>query len=372
MSGVVKRRVAVWGTGDVGHYVLRGVLTHPDLQLVAVRVWNPEKAGRDAGQFLGWDDVGVTATASTTEMLAAEPDCVVFVGPSRVVEPLPELLDAGVNVVTLASAGLVHPPSWQHPLKADIEAACQRRGVSLFYGGIDPGWAAHTLPIVLSGICESVDLMTIYEVREYDPLPLHQLDYFNFGKSGSEGARFARPGGIAHTWAPPLRLVADAVGLRLDEVAEFFETAPAPETFDVPAMHVAKGTIAAVRFGLSGIVDGVERLRIEHVNRLRRDIAPHWMSQQGYGVSVTGTPNYRLHLDLWDPTAKQQRPALFGTAMYLVNAIPAVCDAASGIRTILDLPYITGHNFRSDMPPDNWTLSERILGGETRHVGSSR
>ncbi|MGH3557011.1 MAG: hypothetical protein ACRDTK_05880, partial [Mycobacterium sp.] len=42
--------------------------------------------------------------------------------------------------------------------------------------------------------------------------------------------------------------------------------------------------------------------------------------------SVTGTPNYRLHLDLWDPTGKQQRPALFGTAMYSVNAIPAVCD----------------------------------------------
>jgi len=372
MSDALKRKVAVWGTGDVGHYALRGILAHPDLELVALRVWNPAKAGRDAGDFLGWDDVGVIATTSTAEMLAARPDCVVFAGPSRTVEPLPELLDAGVNVVTLASAGLVHPPSWQHPLKADIEAACRRRGVSLFYGGIDPGWSAHTLPIVLSGICESIELMTIYEVRDYDPLPLHQLDYFNFGKPSAEGARFAKPGGIAHTWAPPMRLVADAVGLRLDEVTEFFETAPASEAFDVPAMHVAESTVAAARFGVSGIVDGVERLRIEHVNRLRRDIAPEWMLEQGYGVSITGTPNYRLHLDLWDPTGRQQRPALFGTAMYLVNAIPAVCDATPGIRTILDLPYITGRTFISDMPLDNWTLSERILGGETRPAGSSR
>jgi hypothetical protein len=31
---------------------------------------------------------------------------------------------------------------------------------------------------------------------------------------------------------------------------------------------------------------------------------------------------------------------LLGTAMHAVNAIPAVCQAAPGIRTFLDLPWI--------------------------------
>lgn len=357
-------RVAVSGTGDVGHYALRGIISRPDLELVGVRVWSESKRGRDAGDLIGWDRVGVPATTSTHDIIAARPDCVVHVAPSRVLEPVPEFLRAGINVVTLGDAGLVHPPSWRHPLREEIESACAATGASLFYGGIDAGFASHTLPIVLSGICENIDLLTVYEVRDYDPLPLHQLKWFNFGQASKQGARFDTPGGISHVWGPSVRLIADALGVHLERTEEFFETWPAPETFDVPAMTVPEGTIAAARFGLSGIVDGVERIRVEHVNRLRRDIAPHWQLDQGYGVISTGQPNYRLHLDLADPAGVQTRPALWGTAMYLVNAVPAVCAAGAGIKSVLDLPYITGHAVGVPTQPDNWTLSRHILDGE--------
>jgi 4-hydroxy-tetrahydrodipicolinate reductase len=163
-------------------------------------------------------------------------------------------------------------------------------------------------------------------------------------------------------WGPSLRLIAQALGASLDSIEEFFETAPAPESFDVPAMRIEAGTIAAARFGLSGMVDGVERIRVEHVNRLRRDIAPEWQLEQGYGVIAQGAPDYRLHLDLVDPTGVQTRPALWGTAMYLVNAIPPVCAATPGIKSILDLPYITSHNIGGRDQRDNWTLSQRIVG----------
>ena len=33
---------------------------------------------------------------------------------------------------------------------------------------------------------------------------------------------------------------------------------------------------------------------------------------------------------------------LQGTAMHAVNAIPYVCDAPSGVKTFLDLPWIIG------------------------------
>ena len=359
---VERPRVAVWGTGDVGHYALRGLISRPDLELVGVRVWSEKKAGRDAGELIGWDPVGVTTTTSTEEILALEPDCLVHMAPSRVMEPIADFLEAGVNVVTLGHAGLVHPPSWEHPDRVTIMAACETGKSSLFYGGIDAGFASHTLPIVLSGICERIDLMTIYEVRDYDPLPLHQLEWFNFGKPNKEGARFDTPGGITHVWAPSLRLIADALGVTFDRIDEFFVVQLTDEAFDVPALHIPAGTIAAVRFGLSGIVDGVERIRLEHVNRLRRDIAPDWQYEQGYGVVVNGAPDYRLHLDLSDPLGVQTRPALWGTAMYLVNAIPHVVAARPGIKSVLDLPYITGHNIGGRIQQDNWTLSRRITG----------
>jgi hypothetical protein len=354
-------RVAVMGTGDVGHYALRGIISRPDLELVGVRVWNDAKVGRDAGELIGWPDTGVRATQSTAELLDLRPDCIVHVGPSRVLEPVLEPLAAGINVVTLGDAGLVHPPSWNHPLRADVEKACREGDSSLFYGGIDAGFASHTMPIVVSGICESISLIVVYEVRDYDPLPRHQLDWFNFGKRTKEGARFNTPGGITHVWGPSMRLIAQALGVTLDRIEEFFETSPAPETFDVPAMSIPEGSIAAARFGLSGYVDGAERIRVEHVNRLRRDLAPEWQLEQGYGVVVEGQPNYRLHLDLADPLGVQTRPALWGTAMYLVNAIPAVWAAPAGIRSVLDLPYITAGTVGPAPQQDNWVLSRRIL-----------
>jgi 4-hydroxy-tetrahydrodipicolinate reductase len=204
--------------------------------------------------------------------------------------------------------------------------------------------------------------MTIYEVRDYDPLPVHQLEWFNFGKPSKVGARFDTPGGITHVWAPSLRLIADALGATFDRIDEFFDVQLTDEAFDVPAMHIPAGTIAAARFGLSGIVDGVERIRLEHVNRLRRDIAPDWQYEQGYGVAVKGAPDYRLHLELSDPAGVQTRPALWGTAMYLVNAIPQVVAASPGIKSVLDLPHITGRNLGGRIQEDNWTLSKRITG----------
>ena len=33
---------------------------------------------------------------------------------------------------------------------------------------------------------------------------------------------------------------------------------------------------------------------------------------------------------------------LLATAMHAVNAIPRVCDAAPGVKTFLDLPWIMG------------------------------
>ncbi|MGI9084947.1 MAG: hypothetical protein ACR2FE_06595 [Aeromicrobium sp.] len=46
---------AVWGTGNVGRAAIRAVDAHPDLELAAVIVHNPDKVGRDAGDLADLD-----------------------------------------------------------------------------------------------------------------------------------------------------------------------------------------------------------------------------------------------------------------------------------------------------------------------------
>lgn len=111
-------RTAVCGTGDVGHYVLRGVLSRPDLDLVGVRVFNDAKAGRDAGELIGVQPCGVAATTSTGELLPAAPACVIHAGPQGAMEPIEDCLRAGVNVISLVNSTLLHPPTAKPELRA--------------------------------------------------------------------------------------------------------------------------------------------------------------------------------------------------------------------------------------------------------------
>ena len=56
-------RTAVWGTGNVGRAAIRAVDAHPELELAAVIVHNPDKVGRDAGELADLDrSLGVAAT----------------------------------------------------------------------------------------------------------------------------------------------------------------------------------------------------------------------------------------------------------------------------------------------------------------------
>ena len=124
------RRVVVWGTGWIGSISVRSVHARPDLELVGVWVHSPDKVGQDAGALAGIGEIGLTATDDVDALLALEPDCVVYAasGPDLDAVAVPDylrMLAAGVNVVTVSSAGLVYPPGYgDQGLVAELE---QRR-----------------------------------------------------------------------------------------------------------------------------------------------------------------------------------------------------------------------------------------------------
>jgi hypothetical protein len=105
-------RVAVWSTGGIGRLSIVAVNERPDLELVGVWVHSEEKVGKDAGALANGVPIGVRATNNVDELLALQPDCVIYAasGPERdagAVADYERLLAAGVNVVTTTStAGL--------------------------------------------------------------------------------------------------------------------------------------------------------------------------------------------------------------------------------------------------------------------------
>ena len=348
-------RVAQIGTGNVGAHALKALITNPAYELTAVWVSSESKAGKDAGELIGLDvKTGVKATTDLDEVLATKPDCAVYtaMADNRLVEALEDyrrILSAGVNVVGSGPVFLQWP--WQvipEEMIKPIEDAAREGKSSIFVNGIDPGFANDLIPLALMGTCQSIEqvrCMEIVNYATYDSATV-MFDVMGFGKPMDEIPMLLQPGVLSIGWGSVVRQIAAGLGVELDGLEEIYVREPAPEAFDISSGHIAKGTAAALRFEVMGMVKGAPVVVLEHITRLRDDLCPQWPqpTQEGgnYRVEITGEPCYAVDLCLSSPNGDHNHAGVLATAMRVVNAIPAVIAAEPGIRTTIDLPLVTG------------------------------
>ena len=79
---------------------------------------------------------------------------------------------------------------------------------------------------------------------------------------------------------------------------------------------------------------------------------PDWVIEEGHVIQVDGRPTVRVRLEYLPPPDFEATTfadfmvlGMIMTAMPAIDAIPAVCAAAPGIVTYLDLPLITARGF---------------------------
>jgi hypothetical protein len=349
-------RVALVGTGNAGRLALIHLLADPRFELTGVCVSAESKAGKDAGTLAGLDvHTGVAATLDLSAVLAAEPACVVYcaLGDNRLSAAMADcrqILAAGCNVVGTAPTALVHP--WRVLPDEYIEplAAAARAGrASLFVSGVDPGFANDLIPLALTGTCRSVHHVRCLEIADYASYDGAAVlfDVMGFGAPPERTPMLLRPGVLSVAWGVTIRQLAAGLGVEVDSIAESFQREPAPEAFDIAAGHIPKGGTAALRFEVSGVVDGRPAIVVEHVTRLREDLRPDWPQPArpggSYRVEIVGEPSYVVDICPSSRAGDHNHAAILAGVGRVVNAIPAVVAAEPGIRTTLDLPLVTGN-----------------------------
>jgi 4-hydroxy-tetrahydrodipicolinate reductase len=237
----------------------------------------------------------------------------------------------------------VVPPELIDPLTS----AAAEAGVSLWVNGVDPGFANDWLPLLMTSVMERIDEVRCLEILNYNTYDQAMIlfDVMGFGRPMDNVPMLLTPGVLSLAWSSVVRQIAAGLDVTLDSVEEWYERLPAPETFDVDAGTVEEGTVAALHFEVRGIVNGTPRIVLEHVTRLRDDLAPDWPQPAGkgcYRVMVSGEPNYTVDMQLLGSDGDHNTAGLKATAMRLVNAVPAVVEAPPGLLTALDLPLVTG------------------------------
>jgi hypothetical protein len=337
-------RVVQWATGNIGTRSLRAVIEHPQMTLVGVHVHSSGKEGLDAGELCGLGPIGVVATRDIGDVLAAAPDCVLYMQQGVDVDAICTLLEAGSNVVTTCGA-FHHPGSMDTELRARVEAACERGGTSIHSTGVSPGFISEAMPIVLASIQRRLDGLHIEEFADVSsrdsPEMLFQLMGFGRDPSMFDPGRWSHG---AAAFGPSLRLVADALGLPLDSVTSTGEVAVATRDVEIAAGTVAAGTVAAQRMTVAGMRHGNVLLSFSAHWYCSTHIDAEWhLREGGWRVTVAGDCPLEIDIRLAVPLERMAETTPGYTANRAVNAVPVVCAASPGIRTTIDLPQVVAN-----------------------------
>ncbi|KUI22607.1 diacylglycerol kinase [Mycobacterium sp. GA-1285] len=348
-------RVALIGTGNCGSLALKQLINDARFELIGVWVSSEAKVGKDAGELAGLDvTTGVTAVGDLDAIIAAAPECVVYcaMGDTRLPDAMADvrrILAAGIDVVGSGLGVLQYP--WQViPDKyiQRVEEAAREGNSTVFMTGVDPGFVTDLLPFALAGTCQSIEQVRTMEIADYASYDgaTVMFDVMGFGNQIGDLPMLYQPGVLSIAWGTAIRQLAAGLGIEVDEIRDCVEQEPAPEDFDVAVGTIKKGTVAAVRFQIEGMVGDRPVIVVEHVTRLRGDLRPDWAqpAQPGgsYRVEITGEPSYVMDICPTSRNGDHNYAAILAAAGRIVNAIPDVVAAAPGIRTTLDMPLVTG------------------------------
>lgn len=336
-------RVVQWTTGIVGGSALRAIIEDPRLELVGVFARSAAKIGRDAGALGGVDPVGLSATGDVEELLALEPDCIVYMPLWPDIAMIERFLAGGVNVVT--TARLVTGGYYDDGAGERLRDAALRGGASLYGTGMNPMFVP-TVALCSTAMCRSVRRVAVTESVDcalYGAAATWEA--YGFGSPIDRDALRDDLWRAEPDYRETLDVMARSLDVELDDMMLDVDYAAATEDRDLGFMKIAKGTVAALDAHWIGLVRGEPFVELRTVWKLGAMFGyhedPDWPLLHGYRIEIDGEPNVRVKLS-FVPENLDDIDIGCSTALPAVNAIPAVCAARPGVLAPADLRLVTG------------------------------
>lgn len=339
-------RVIVWGPGVVGNALLREIAKKPELELVGVLAYSPEKNGQDVGEYLGLPTMGVRMTTDQESMIRAEADCVLFCPnmsarvdlDSETTNIACRLLESGKSVVT--SIGWWYPSFHSQALADKLEAACQKGGSCLHSTGVNPGWLYERIVTTLTGATTRIDHIKVQELA--DTRTIESADMvggLGYGQELSQKPWIEDAGDRAYS--ETLAATCAILGVKLDRIESEKKYFVAREDIQLIPTIVRKGTRSGVNLLYYAIVEGRRFITLEEIWYTDlRDLPEGLLAGDYYTITIEGEPvSVRCKFELLASVEKNieflpgdlTTPAYYATAIPIIQAIPIVCGAKPGI-----------------------------------------
>lgn len=320
-------RVVQMGLGPIGNKVTQFLAERSSIQIVGAIDSDPVKEGQDIGTLAGLSPLGVKVTSDLSQTLSHnDVDIVVLTTTSslsKTYEQLVKLLPYGVNIVSSCEE-LSYPWQTNTELAKKIDKLSKENNVSVLGTGINPGFLMDFLPIVMTGVCRNVHKVTVERIQDatFRRIPFQKK--IGAGLTVNEFHNKVKEGTLRHVGlTESVNLIASSLGWKLDSTEDIISPIIAERQVKTESMVVEPGEVLGVQQIGRGLMDGEEvitmvfRAAIGEPNARDR-------------IMIDGTPAI-------DTTIKGGVNGDVGTCAILVNAIPAVVNARSGLRTMADI-----------------------------------
>lgn len=326
-------RVIQWGLGAMGSGMARLMQLKTGIRIVGAYDQDPQKIGRDLGEFLGGVKTGVLIQSppQAGERLEAA-DLVVLATASFTKAVAPQIAQAveqKMNVISIAEE-MAYPWAQEPELAKQMDLLARAYGVSVLGTGINPGFVLDTLILALTGTCLEVKQIKAARINDLSPFGPTVMRTQGVGTSVEAFEAGLQSGDIVgHVgFRESIQLMAKALGWELERIEE--TRAPIISTVYRETAHVKvePGQVAGCRHTAIGYVQGEPKIELIHPQQILPQLEG---VETGDYIDITGTPD--LHLAI-----KPEIPGGLGTMAMAVNMIPQVLAARPGLLSMAELP----------------------------------
>ncbi len=323
-----KIRAIQYGIGPIGASILKLMREKEAIEIIGAIDNDPAKIGKDLGEVVGASDApwGVKVSGDARGVLEQSADIVMHTTSSslpKVVDQLLACMDVGSCVVSTCEE-LSYPYRTHPELATQLDKAAKENGVALVGTGVNPGFVMDKLVITLAAVSQRVEHAKALRIVDASKRRLPLQKKIGAGLSVEEFRTRVKEGTIKHVGLPEsVAMVADSLGLRVDEITETIEPKVATERVQTEFLTVESGQAAGVHQIARGLSDGKELIYME----LQMYVGA---KDPADTVELKGHPNISLVI----PGGSHGDVA---TASVAVNSIPPILEAPAGLRTSRDL-----------------------------------
>jgi len=302
------------------------------LEFVGAVDIDPNKVGKDLGEVVGGQKIGVRITDDSRKLLAkTKPDIVLHSTGSYLKSVKPQLLEimrSGADIISTCEE-LAYPFLKNPIIAKELNSSALRYNVTLLGTGVNPGFVMDALVLTATGVCQDVKSVKSSRIQDasYRRLPFQKK--IGAGLTPEEFKSKVAEGTIKHVgFQESIAMIASGLGWKLDRIDEGIEPKLADKPVSSEYLKVEAGQVAGVNQTATGFVGGEPLILLNLQAYLGCPDPKEW-------IVIDGQPKIDL-------TIKGGVHGDMATAAVVVNSIPRVLNSKSGLMTMKDLPVPSG------------------------------